>query len=151
MSGAGSGGAGLGGAGVGLSAPELADRPTRPPWGLTLDPTSRDFVVDENGRYVECNPIDHQAMMRLIPALATIKVAPTQGGPWKSLEIADEATMTRRFEEHIHEAWRDLINLKHVRLVKVRARPTLPLGRGRYEIVWMNLRDPQDPNRTTSI
>lgn len=151
MSGAGGSGAGLGGAGVGLSTPSSSTDTASPPWALKLDPLSRDFVLDENGRYVSVHPIDHQAMMRLAPALGTIPSASGQGGPWKTLEIDSEANMTRRLEEDVRAAWRDLIEAGAVRLVRVSAKPANSIGRGRIEIVWMNLHDPQDPNRTTEI
>lgn len=145
------GGAGAGGAGVGLADPTAATTPTTP-WALKLDPLSRDFVMDEDGRYVSVHPVDHQAMMRLAPALGTIRSAAGQGGPWKNLEIADEATMTRRLTEEVRAAWRPLIDNGDLRLVRASSKPSAKTsGRARVEIVWMNLRDPQDPNRRTEI
>jgi hypothetical protein len=146
------GGAGAGGAGVGLADPTASSSATNPPWALKLDPISRDFVMDEDGRYVSVHPIDHQAMFRLIPARETIRSAAAQGGPWKSLEIADEATMTRRLTEEVRSLWRDLIDAKALEVVRVSSKPAPKTsGRARIRIEWKNLLDPQDPNRTTEI
>lgn len=151
MSGAGEGGAGVGGAGVGLATPTAATSNARPPWALKLDPLSRDFLRDTDGRYVEAHPTEHQAMMRLAPARGTIRAVAAQGGPWKDLEIDSEANMTRRLTEEVRAAWRDLIDAGRIALERVSAKPVNGIGRARIEIVWKNLDDPQDPNRTTEI
>lgn len=151
MSGAGTIGAGL--VGAGLSTPSTVGSPrnVKPPWALKLDPRTRDFLLDDDGRYVEAHPVDHAAYLALWPAAGTIAAAPTLGGPWKLLEIADADTMTRRLREYVEAAWRDLIARGDLKLVSVSARPTNSIGRARADIVWMNLRDPVDPNRSTAI
>jgi hypothetical protein len=121
------------------------------PWALKLDPLSRDFVLDDDGLYIAVHPVEHRAMMLLIPAIDSIRSAQGQGGRWRDMEFADEATMTARFSEMVREAWRDLLTAGDVKLLRTRARPMNPWGRGRFEIDWMNLRDPQSPNRTTSL
>lgn len=151
MSGAGWFPAGAGGAGFGTPDESSSPRTVTPPWALFLDPATRDFPVDEDGQYVSAHPIDHQAMMRLIPAKGTIASAQAQGGPWKGLEIADAATMTRRMREYVSAAWRDLIANGDVRIVDVRMRPSNSIGRARLDLVWMNLRDPADARRTTPL
>jgi len=151
MSGAGHFPAGAGGAGFGTPGESSTPGTTTPPWALFLDPATRDFPVDESGQYVSVHPVDHQAMMRLLPAQGTIVSAPAQGGPWKTLEISDAATMTRRMRECVQAVWRDLIANGDVRIVDVRLRPTNGIGRARLDLVWMNLRDPVDARRTTPL
>lgn len=148
--GAGAFGAGVDGAGTYVPSPSNAVRATLPQ-ALKLDPLSRDFVRNEDGFYIAVHPIEHRAMMLLIPALNSIRSAQGQGGRWRGLEFADEATMTRRFDEMVREAWRDLIANGDIRLLRVRARPMNSWGRGRFEIDWMNLRDPQPANRDLTI
>jgi hypothetical protein len=121
------------------------------PWALKLDPLSRDFVRDEDGQYIAVHPVEHRAMMLLIPALNTIRSASAQGARWRDLEIDDEATMTARFTEMVREVWRDLLAAGDIKLIRTMARPQNSWGRGRFEIVWTNLRDPQNPNITTSL
>lgn len=150
MSGAGSFGAGSVPAGAYVPSASNAT-PIATPWALKLDPLTRDFVRDEDGQYIAVHPIEHLAMMRLIPAITSIRSARGQGGRWRDLEISDEATMTARFTEIVREAWRELLANSDVRLISATARPLNSWGRGRFEIVWMNLRDPQNPNRTTSL
>ena len=151
-----SGGAGIGGSGVtgaGLSSSSAAPSPrsVRPPWALKLDPITRDFVLDENGRYVEAHPVDHEAMMRLLPVRGGIGSAPQQGGPWKTLRIDEPDIMTRRMREYLDEVWRPLITRGDLRVDRVVHRPSNSNGRAHLVIEWTNLRDPSDPTRTTEI
>lgn len=150
MMGAGSFGAGSGGAGTYVPSGSNAVTITTPR-ALKLNPLKRDFVMDTDGQFVSCHPVEHQAMMLLIPKLRTIRSASTQGARWDDLVIDSEEIMTMRFREILNEAWRDLIARGDIRVDHVAARPKNAWGRGRIEIVWVNLRDPQNPNVTTSL
>lgn len=151
-----SGGAGIGGAGgvgAGLSSSSAAPAPraVRPPWALKLDPITRDFVLDADGRYVEAHPVDHEAMMRLLPQQGGMPVAPGQGIPWQSLRIEEPAQMARRIREYVEAAWRPLLARGDVRILSISLRPTNSHGRARFYLEWMNLRDPSDPTRKTEV
>lgn len=150
MSGAGSFGAGSSPAGTYTPAASNATAVTTP-WALKLDAASRDFVLDDDGRYIAVHPVEHRAMMALIPRVKSIRSASAQGARWDDLPIADEATMTARWGEIVREAWRDLLAAGDLRIDSYAARPVNPWGRGRLELAWTNLRDPQDPSRTTSF
>lgn len=150
MSGAGSFGAGSAPAGSYTPSASSATAATMPR-ALKLDPAARDFLLDDDGRYIAVHPVEHAAMMALVPALDSIRSAQGQGGAWRGLEIDDAATMTTRFGEMVRAAWRDLAARGDLRIESVTARPTNAWGRGRFEIVWTNLRDPQNPNRTTTL
>lgn len=150
MSGAGSFGAGSSPAGA--YTPSSSNATTVAALrALKLDAQARDFLLDENGRYVAAHPVDHRAMMLLIPRLTSIRSSQTQGARWDDLVISDEETMTARFTEIVREAWRELLDAGDIRIDRVAARPVNSWGRGRIELVWQNLRDPQNPNRTTSL
>ena len=148
--GAGSFGAGSSAAGAYVPSSSNATAITTP-WALKLDPLSRDFVRDEDGRFIAVHPVEHRAMMLLIPALNSIRSATGQGGRWRELQIDDAEVMTARFSEMVREAWRPLLDAGDISVERLVARPTNAWGRGRFEIVWKNLRDPQNPNVTTSL
>lgn len=148
--GAGAFGAGVGGAGAYVPAgSNVATVVT--PRALKLDPLTRDFVVNADGQYVSCHPVEHEAMMRLIPALTTIRSANEQGARWRDLTIDEPEIMTMRVRELVLEVWRPMIARGDLRLERVAARPSNPWGRGRIEIEWTNLRDPQSDTTTTSL
>lgn len=150
--GAGSFGAGVGGAGTYVPSGSNASAITTPR-ALKLNPLTRDFMRDEDGQFISCHPVEHRAMMLLIPALATIRSATAQGGRWRELVIDNEEVMTARLREMVLEAWRPLLAAGDIRVDRIASRPQNAWGRGRIEIVWVNLRDPEDPNRriTTSL
>lgn len=148
--GAGAFGAGVGGAGTYVPSASNATAATMP-WALKLDPLSRDFVLDEDGHYIAVHPVEHKALLLLAVALDSIRSGQGLGFRWRDMVFADEVTMTARFREMLNEAWRDLLANGDVRIERALARPQNTWGRGRFEIDWMNLRDPQNPNRTTSL
>lgn len=125
--------------------------PAVTPWALRLDPLARDFVLDDDGRYVAVHPVEHKAMMALVPRIESIRSAQAQGARWNDLPIDDEDAMTLRWGEILREAWRDLLAAGDLRIDSFRARPVNPWGRGRVEVTWTNLRDPENPNRTSSF
>lgn len=70
-----------------------------PPQALYLDAATMDFPTDENGRYQEVHPIDHQVEMRLLPAAGSVAAARSVGSTLRDIAIGTRAQMTA-------DAWR---------------------------------------------
>lgn len=141
---AGSENAGAGFAGIGSTPTIPAARNVRLPHALYLDLSVMDFPLDANGRYVEVHPVDHLALMLIGPF----------NDLWQTIEIADQATMTRRADEIVRQRWADLIARGDIADVTTIAKPG-PNGRARIDISYRNTRDPASnpakPFRTVEI
>ena len=119
------------------------------PRALYLDAATMDFPVDENGRYQEVHPIDHQVEMRLLPAAGSVAAAQSVGSTLRDIAIGPRAQMTA-------DAWRiaknrlsDLLANGDVRILSVTAYAS-NAWRVHVEISYQNLRA-IDADRARSV
>lgn len=142
---AGAGGSGAGFYGAGQNPPigsELAGS-TSSSMSLFLDLSVMDFPLDANGRYVECHPVDHRALMLIGP----------DNPLWKELPISDDDEMTRRATEIVNQRWQKLLSNGDITDVQVRAHAN-DNGRAIIHVSFFNLRDPatkKDRNYTVNL
>lgn len=149
MSGAGFDGAGQSGAGNEQAPTIPAARNVRPPHALYLDLSTMDFPMDDDGRYIEVHPVDHEVFMAIGPEQGSIMAAPNQGLPWQSMPYDSEAVMQRRADEMVRSKLAAILSRGDITDLSVTLRSRI-VGRGRVLVRYKNTRIPQehDPYRT---
>lgn len=88
-----------------------------PPAALAFDGITKDFVLDESGRYVAVHPTDAKMFMVCRTLAGSIKSAPNTGHGLGALKFLDRRTIQREVDDQIRLATKSMTELGEVRLL----------------------------------
>lgn len=121
--------------------------PTRPR-ALWFDPTTRDFKIDSNGRYLDLHPVDAGVTQSMMFALGSLPGAPQIGQSLANAEPGDALEKDVENRVRLAVAW--LVNRGDVEIVAIRSEQGTS-GAVLAELDYRNLRaDPSQIKTATT-
>ena len=119
MPGASSYPAGSAPAGASPLAPANIPRGVVYPKAIQFDGATGDYLLDDNGRYVECHPVTQRVVLKLLVKLGSIGSAPTQGAAFKNIVRGTPAQRTNQVQQIVKDTLKDDIAAGDIKLVEI--------------------------------
>jgi len=116
-------GAGDFGAGEGLAGedvlPDIVPRTVTAPIALRFDGKTRDFLLDDGGRYLSVHPVDQRVALALLILKEKLASAPEVGsGLWK-IAYAGGPTLIAEVNDHVRQTLQAMIKAGDIELLAV--------------------------------
>lgn len=128
---------GAGPAGMDLPA-STEQRAAARPTALAFDGLTRNFILDENGRYKAAHPIDAKYFQRLRTAAGSIRSAPNTGQGVGSLQYIDPRTIDSFVRDQVNLVSEDMIAAREITVHNIEVDRSVP-GRVQFLVDYTNL------------
>jgi hypothetical protein len=120
----------------------------RPPRALLFDGLTKDYALDDEGRYLAVHPVDATVFQILRTVVGSIASAPSTGQTVGAIPFIDKKKIFAQVDDAVRVALKALVDRGSVQILAIIVEPRR-FGAVAFEVRYLNLEATQDRQRQT--